>query len=144
MLQPWHDLVLNTLERVLPGGGLVLVVEAEDEQYAETADFTVDGLDLLGYGRRRADDPIASCAVVDSHIAVRNFRRVLQIVLESEMAEQRKEILAHHSSHHVAGRELPGLLIRIGNEHLAHRRPVAATRLSPGLCSACLHPLPVT
>src|SRR5450755_3452226 len=143
MLQPWHDLVLQQLKRVLPRRGLVLVVEAEDEQYAETADFTIDGLDLLSYGRRRADDPIASCAVFDSHIAIRHFRRVLQIVLESEMAEQGKEILAHHSSHHVAGRELPSLFIRIGNEHLAHQPPVSATRLAPRLGRADLHRLPV-
>ena len=53
MLQPWHDLVLQQLKRVLPRRGLVLVVETEDEQYAETADFTIDGLDLLSYGRSR-------------------------------------------------------------------------------------------
>ncbi|MBA7712262.1 hypothetical protein ES703_121234 [subsurface metagenome] len=68
---------------------------------------------------------------------------MFQVILETEMAEQRQEIFAHHPAHHVAGRELPGLFVGIGNEHLAHQPPVGAVRLAAGFRSARLHRFPV-
>src|SRR5882757_6130798 len=110
MLQPRHHFLLQQPQRIVPGLGLVLVVETEHQQRAETADLAVDGLDLLGYRRRRADDPVVTGAVVYRHVAVRHVGRVLEIVLEAEVTEQRQEIFAHHPAHHVAGGKLPGLL----------------------------------
>src|SRR6266550_6569092 len=114
MLQPRHHFLLQQPQRIVPGLGLVLVVEAEHQQRAETADLAVDGLDLLGYRRRRADDPVVAGAVFDRHVAVRYVGRVLEIVLEAEVTEQRQEIFTHHPAHHVAGGKLPGLLVGIG------------------------------
>src|SRR5882724_7088216 len=65
MLQSRHHFLLQQPQRIVPGLGLVLVVEAEHQQRAETADLAVDGLDLLGYRRRRADDPVVAGAVFD-------------------------------------------------------------------------------
>src|SRR3981081_2629329 len=65
MLQPRHHFLLQQPQRIVPGLGLGLVVEAEHPKRAEPADLTVDGLDLLGYRRRRADDPVVAGAVFD-------------------------------------------------------------------------------
>src|SRR6266700_8364335 len=91
MLQPRHHFLLQQPQRIVPGLGLVLVVEAEHQQRAETADLAVDGLDLLGYRRRRADDPVVAGAVFDRHVAVRYVGRVVEIILEAEVTEQRQE-----------------------------------------------------
>src|ERR1700730_8987552 len=49
MFQPRHHFLLQQRQRMVPGFGLVLVVEAEHQKRAETADLAIDGLDLLGH-----------------------------------------------------------------------------------------------
>src|SRR5882672_8716873 len=87
MLQPRHHFLLQQLQRIVPGLRLVLVVEAEHQQRAETTDLAVDGFDLLGDRRRRADDPVVTGAVIDRDVAVRHVGRMLEIVLEAEVTE---------------------------------------------------------
>ncbi len=50
MFQPRHHFLLQQCQRMVPGFRLVLVVEAEHQKRAETADLAIDGLDLLGHG----------------------------------------------------------------------------------------------
>src|ERR1700737_2870292 len=58
----------------MPGFRLVLVVEAKHQERAETADLAIDGLDLFGHRRGRADDPVVTRAIFHGDVAVR--RRV--------------------------------------------------------------------
>src|SRR5262249_47221922 len=90
MPQPRQHVVLQQRERMLPGLRLVLVVETEHQEHAEAADFAIDGLDLFGDRRRRADDPVLARAIVDGDVAVGHVGRMLEVVLEAEMAEQRQ------------------------------------------------------
>src|SRR4051794_38774349 len=48
MFQPRHHFLAQQPQRVLPRLGLVLVVEAEHQQRAESADLVIDPFDLLG------------------------------------------------------------------------------------------------
>src|SRR5690242_5703863 len=53
MLEARQHLLLQQPQRIVPGLRLVLVVEAEHQQRAETTDLVVDLLDLLGDGGGR-------------------------------------------------------------------------------------------
>src|SRR5689334_12323967 len=87
MTEAGHHLVLQQFQRMPPCLRLVLVVEAEHQQRAEAADLAPDRLDLIGDGRRRADDPVARGAILDGDIAIGHVGRVLQIILEAEVTE---------------------------------------------------------
>src|ERR1700720_3199007 len=65
-----HDLLRQELHRMMPGPGVVAVVEAEQQETAESADFVVHPLDLLDDGRGRADQPIVRRAVFRRDVAV--------------------------------------------------------------------------
>ena len=134
--------MLQQMQRALPGLRLVLVVEAEHQQRAEAADLVPDLLDLLGDRVGRADDPVVLGAIVDRDVAVGHLGLVLQILEEAEVAEQREEVLTHHAAHR-AGRELPRLLVGVGDEHLAHQAPVVAVRRAPALGGALHHGVPM-
>ena len=70
MFQPRHYLLLQQPQRIVPGFGLVFVVEAEHQERAEAADLAVDLFDSVGDGRGRADDPVALRAILDGDVAM--------------------------------------------------------------------------
>src|SRR5205085_1997261 len=96
VLQPWHHLLLQQSQGIVPGVGPVLVVEAEHQQRAEATDLAIDGLDLLGHRRGRANNPVVTGTILYGDVAIRHVWRMLEIVLEAEVTEQRQEIFAHH------------------------------------------------
>ena len=143
MLQLRQHLVLQQRQRVMPGFAACACSRSRTPaarrsrrpraRSARSSRSTVAGEPTIQLWR-------AQYSTVTSRI--RHLGRMLQIILEAEMAEQRQEIFAHHPAHHVAGRELPRLLIGIGDEHLAHQPPVAAVRLAAGLGRALPPPSP--
>ena len=128
---------------MMPGFRFVLIIKTEHQQHPKTADLAIDRLDLFGHRCGRADDPVVPGAILDRDVAVRHIGRMLEIILEAEMAEQRQKVFAHHPAHHVAGRKLPGFLVGVGDEHFAHQSPIRPARLAPGFGGADLHRIPV-
>src|SRR5258708_19676773 len=62
MFQPRHHFLLQQRQRMMPGFGLVLVVEAEHQKHPEPADLAIDGLDLLAHGCGPPENPVVAGA----------------------------------------------------------------------------------
>src|SRR5690348_12128323 len=78
VLQPWCDFLGQQTQRIVPGLGVLDIVEAEHQQAAEAAGIVVYTLELLGHRRGRADDPIVLRAIGRRHVGIRDVRIMLE------------------------------------------------------------------
>ncbi len=85
-------------------------------------------LDLAGHGLRRADQPAVAGQVFDGDVGIGHRRVVLQEWQRPESLHHLHAVVAGHPRHGAVDGQLPGFLVGVGDQHLAHHAPVLAVR----------------